>query len=389
MKRISILGSTGSIGESTLSVVLRFRDRFRVEALGGGRRVERLAEQARLTGARLVAVRGETEAARLRELVPPDVEVCWGTEGLVRVATANDVDLVVSAIVGAVGLVPTYAALLGGRDVAVANKETLVVAGKLVVEAARKTGAKLLPVDSEHSALFQALQGRAPEEVNRLILTASGGPFRGRDGASLAAVTPAEALLHPNWSMGQKITVDSATLMNKGLEVIEAHWLFGIEPERIDVAVHPQSVVHSRVEFVDGSILAQLGVADMRGPIAYALNYPDRLSMPDLRLDLWKLSALTFEPPDARAFPCLELAYDALRAGGTAPAVLSAANEVAVESFLAGGITFPQIPQVVREALEAHPTVLLDSVQTALHADRWARDFARNWISARAQGRSS
>jgi 1-deoxy-D-xylulose-5-phosphate reductoisomerase len=383
MKTLSILGCTGSIGESTLSVVRRFPDRFRVLALAaGGQRIERLAEQVQLTGARLASVRGEPEAERLRGLVDSEVEVCWGVEGLVRVATAAGVDLVVSAIVGAAGLVPTYAAVLEGTDVAVANKETLVAAGKLVLQAARKSGAKLIPVDSEHSALFQALQGRRPEEVARLILTASGGPLRGRAPESLADVSPQEALAHPNWSMGPKITIDSATLMNKGLEVIEAHWLFGVAPEAIEVAVHPQSVVHSMVEFVDGSLLAQLGVADMRGPISYALAYPERLPMPEMKLDLWSVGQLTFEPPDLEAFPCLRLAYDALRAGGTTPAALSGANEVAVEAFLARRIAFPQIAHLLEAALEAHNPVELDTVQTALQTDLWARDYARAWVSS-------
>ncbi|GAB4260873.1 MAG: 1-deoxy-D-xylulose-5-phosphate reductoisomerase [Deferrisomatales bacterium] len=381
-----MLGSTGSIGESTLDVVGRFPDRFRVHALAAGSaRLERLAAQVRATGARLVAVPGEAEGRRLEHLLGGGAEVVWGTEGLVRVATAPEVDLVVSAIVGAAGLVPTYAALLEGRDVAVANKETLVVAGELVMEAARRSGARLLPVDSEHSAIFQALEGRQPGEVRRLILTASGGPFRGRPAASLESVRIEEALAHPNWSMGRKITVDSATLMNKGLEVIEARWLFDVPPEKIHVVVHPQSVVHSMVEFIDGAVLAQLGVPDMRGPISYALDYPNRLPLPDLKLDLWALGALTFEPPDREAFPCLELAYRALERGGTAPAVLSGANEVAVEAFLAGAIGFTQIPELVAACLNAHVGEPLDAVQTALRADRWARRFAREWVST--QGR--
>ncbi|MHB8765942.1 MAG: 1-deoxy-D-xylulose-5-phosphate reductoisomerase [Deferrisomatales bacterium] len=390
MKTLSVLGATGSIGESTLDVVRRFPERFAVAAMAaGGSRLERFAAQVAETGASLAAVPSEADARRLRELVPRRVEVCWGTEGLVRVAGAPAVDLVVSAIVGAVGLVPTYAALIEGRDVAVANKETLVVAGELVLRAARESGARLLPVDSEHSALFQALEGRRPEEVRRLILTASGGPFRGWSPKRLEGVSAREALAHPNWSMGPKITVDSATLMNKGLEVIEAHWLFGMPAERIEVAVHPQSVVHSLVEFVDGSMLAQLGVPDMRGPISYALGYPERLTLNDLTLDLCRLSALTFEPPDRQAFPCLDLAYEALRAGGTAPAVLSGANEIAVEAFLAGRIRFTQVASLVRAALDAHPGGALESIHGALEADRWARGFARNWVTARgAQGRA-
>jgi 1-deoxy-D-xylulose-5-phosphate reductoisomerase len=333
-----------------------------------------------------VAVTGEKEAEQLRGLLGDGVEIFWGTEGLVRAATAPGVELVVSAIVGAAGLVPTYAALLEGRDVAVANKETLVVAGPLVLEAAKRTGARILPVDSEHSALFQVLEGRRPEEVRRLILTASGGPLRGRSAADLDRVSVDEALAHPNWSMGPKITVDSATLMNKGLEVIEAHWLFGVEPEAIHVTVHPQSVVHSMVELVDGTILAQLGVADMKGPISYALSYPERVPLSDMWLDLWSMKALTFEPPDEGAFPCLALAYEALRRGGTAPAVLSGANEVAVEAFLGRRIFFSQIAAVVRAALEAHEVSALESIQAALQADLWAREFARSWVSKHGCG---
>ncbi len=384
MKRLALLGSTGSIGESTLAVVRQFPERFRVDALAaGGGRLKRLAEQVRETGAILVAVPTAAHAEALAGLVPSGTEVVSGTEGLVRVAGASGADLVVSAIVGAAGLVPTYAALLEGCDVAVANKETLVVAGELVLAAARRSGARLLPVDSEHSALFQALEGRAPAEVRRLVLTASGGPFRGRSAERLRGVTAREALAHPNWAMGPKITVDSATLMNKGLEVIEAHWLFGVSADRIDVAVHPQSVIHSLVEFIDGSLLAQLGVPDMRGPISYALAYPDRLPMEELRLDLASLRGLTFEPPDRAAFPCLDLAYRALAAGGTCPAVLSGANEVAVEAFLAGRLGFVQIPELVDAALDAHPGGALDSIHTALEVDRWARRFAREWVSTR------
>jgi len=389
VKALAVLGSTGSIGENTLDVVRRFPDRFRVHSLAaGGSRLELLARQVSSTGARLVTVPTEADAGRLRSLLGASVEVYWGTEGLVRVVSAPEVDLVVSAIVGAAGLVPTYAALLEGKDVAVANKETLVAAGALVMEAARRSGSRLLPVDSEHSALFQALEGRRVEDVRRLILTASGGPFRGRSAATLADVGVGDALAHPRWSMGPKITVDSATLMNKGLEVIEAHWLFGLPADRIDVTLHPQSVVHSLVEFVDGSMLAQLGVPDMRGPIAYALHYPERLPLPDLALDLWKMGPLTFEAPDRKSFPCLDLAYAALRAGGTAPAVLSGANEAAVEAFLGGQISFLRIAEAVDAALQAHDVRVLDSIHTALEVDRWARGYARGWIAER-DGRSA
>ena len=387
MKTLSVLGSTGSIGESTLDVVARFPEKFRVAALAAaGTNPARLAEQAAQTGARLVAVADEDRAAVLRPLLSSHVEVFWGAEGLVKAAEVAEADMVVSAIVGAAGLVPTYAALVAGKDVALANKESLVVGGELVLQAARDSGARLLPVDSEHSALFQVLDGRDSEQVRRLILTASGGPFRGRRRADLAGVSVEQTLAHPNWSMGPKITVDSATLMNKGLEVIEAYWLFGLPASAIEVTVHPQSVVHSMVEFVDGSVLAQLGVPDMRGPISYALNYPTRLPMPDLGLKLWELEGLTFEPPDRDAFPCLDLALRALELGGTAPAVLSGANEVAVEAFLGRQLSFLQIPELVAAAIEAQPVTPLDTVHTALEADLAARRFARDWVAARGRG---
>jgi 1-deoxy-D-xylulose-5-phosphate reductoisomerase len=383
VKTLAILGSTGSIGENTLRVVEAFPERFRVVGLAAGRRVDRLAEQARRFGAKMLAVADAADAERLRAELGPGFEVFSGAEGLDRVAVDSGADMVVSALVGAAGLVPTLAALTAGKDVGVANKETLVVAGALVRRAARETGAKLLPIDSEHSALFQALDGRAPETVKRIVLTASGGPFRGWGFDQLSGVGPADALKHPNWSMGPKITIDSATLMNKGLEVIEAHWLFDIAPEKIHVAVHPQSIVHSMAEFVDGSILAQMGVPDMRGPISYALAYPERLPMEDLTLDLWSMRALTFEPPDLEAFPCLGLAYRALAAGGTAPAVLSGANEVAVAAFLAKKIGFNDISRLVAEALDRHRVETLENLETALDADRWARRFAGAWVNER------
>ncbi|HSH69495.1 MAG TPA: 1-deoxy-D-xylulose-5-phosphate reductoisomerase [Deferrisomatales bacterium] len=387
MKTLSILGSTGSIGESTLDVATRFPEKFRVVALAAaGANPTRLAAQVEQTGARLVAVADAGRAAALEPLLASNVEVCWGAEGLVRAAEVAEVDLVVSAIVGAAGLVPTYAALVAGKDVALANKESLVVGGELVLQAARDSGARLLPVDSEHSALFQVLDGRDSEQVRRLILTASGGPFRGRQRAELAGVSVEQTLDHPNWAMGPKITVDSATLMNKGLEVIEAYWLFGLPASAIEVTVHPQSVVHSMVEFVDGAVLAQLGVPDMRGPISYALNYPKRLPMPDLGLKLWELEGLTFEAPDRAAFPCLDLAFRALELGGTAPAVLSGANEVAVAAFLDRQLSFLQIPELVAAALGALPVTPLDTVHTALEADLTARRFARDWVGAQGRG---
>ncbi len=382
MITLSVLGSTGSIGENALQVVSAFPDRFRVVALAaGGGRLARLAEQVRQTGASWVAVPRREDAEALRSSLGAGVRVLWGEEGLTEVASLPEVDTVVSAIVGAAGLVPTYAAVRAGKRVALANKETLVAAGELVMGEARRSGAAMLPVDSEHSALFQILEGRDPGQVRRLVLTASGGPFRGRRREELDSVGVDEALAHPRWSMGPKITVDSATLMNKGLEVIEARWLFDMPADRIDVVIHPESVVHSLVEFVDGSLLAQLATADMRGPIAYALGFPERLPLDGLGLDLTQVGRLTFEAPDREAFPCLDLAYRALAAGGTAPAALSAANEVAVAGFLEGRITFLQISEVVAAALEAHAPLPVESLEAVLRADRWARAFAREWIA--------
>ncbi|WP_025321955.1 1-deoxy-D-xylulose-5-phosphate reductoisomerase [Deferrisoma camini] len=386
MRRLAVLGATGSIGESTLDVVRRFPDRFRVVALAaGGRRIDRLAAQVRETGARWVAVPDEAaaEALRCRGVT---AEVLAGPQGLVQVAGLEEADVVVSAVVGAAGLLPTYAAVLAGKIVALANKESLVAAGEVVMAAARRTGARILPVDSEHSALFQALEGRDPGQVRRLILTASGGPFRGRSRGSLAGVGVDEALAHPNWSMGPKITVDSATLMNKGLEVIEARWLFDVPADRIDVAVHPESIVHSLVEFVDGSLIGQLGPPDMRIPIAYALSHPERLPLPDLSVDLVRAGRLTFEEPDRDAFPCLDLAYEALRAGGTVPAVLSGANEEAVAAFLARRLGFLEIAEAVAAALDAHRPHPLTTVQEALEADLWARRFVKGWVGRRGRG---
>ena len=347
--------------------------------------MESIARQAVRYAPKLISVRSPADAARLKGLVPPGIEVVSGAEGLVAVATHPDADMLLSALVGAVGLVPTMRALEMGRDVAVANKETLVMAGEAIMGAAKKSGARTLPVDSEHSAIFQALGGRGVENVKRIVLTASGGPFRGRKAADLYDVEPEKALRHPKWSMGPKITIDSATLMNKGLEVIEARWLFGLLPDKISVTVHPQSIVHSLVEFVDGSMLAQMGVPDMRGPIGYALAYPDRLPMDDeMALDLWGMGELTFEPPDLDAFPCLGLAYEALKAGGTAPAVLSGANEVAVEAYLARKIKFGEIPALLGDALETHAVRPAVDVEAALAADREARAFADGWVKKRS-----
>ncbi len=385
MKRLSILGSTGSIGRSTLAVVAEYPDKFAVVGLAAGKNVELLAEQVARFRPALVSVQDEAGAARLRELVAPGLEILVGRAGALAVATAS-VELVVSAMVGAVGLEPTLAAIRAGLPVALANKETLVAAGPLVMTLARERGVPLVPVDSEHSAIFQALQGQRRADIRRLWLTASGGPFRSWEADRLERATAAQALKHPNWSMGAKITIDSATLMNKALEVIEASVLFGLPVDQIGVYVHPQSIVHSLVEFVDGSVIAQLGVPDMRLPIAYALNYPRRLPLNSPPLDLCRIARLTFETPDQTRFPALALGYAAARTGGTMPAVLSAANEVAVAAFLDGRLRFPEIPRVVARTMEAHEACELTDLAQVLTVNRWARDFAAGLISPQADG---
>lgn len=388
MKRIAVLGSTGSIGVTTLDVVRRFPECFSVVALAAGTRIERLAEQVREFRPRVVAVADEARAASLRALLPDfQGELTWGAEGLEAVATVPESELLVSALVGAVGLLPTLAAISAGKHVALANKEVLVVAGELVTRAARGAGVKLFPIDSEHNAVFQAQHGHRREDVRRIILTASGGPFLRRAKEELENVTRAEALRHPTWQMGEKITIDSATLMNKGLEVIEAHWLFDLPAERIDVVIHPQSIVHSMVEFRDGSVIAQLGIPDMSIPIAYVLAYPERLPLDHLpSLDLARAGGLQFEAPDRDRFGCLELAYAALRAGGSVPAVLNAANEVVVRAFLEGEIAFMDIPRILGTVLKAHADTGAESLAALLAADRWAREEAANLVRAMASG---
>ena len=389
---VSILGSTGSIGCNTLSVVESFRDgRFRVVALAAGRNVERLAAQVERHRPELVSVESEEHveglraALRARGVGPP--RVAWGEAGLVEAATRDDARCVVSATVGAVGLVPTLRALEAGKRVALANKETLVVAGELISRAAERAGAEILPVDSEHNALHQCLRGERREEVRRLILTASGGPFRARTRAEMAGASVEEAMRHPTWNMGAKVTIDSATLMNRGLEVVEAHWLFGFGPDAIDVVVHPESVVHSMVELVDGSVIAQMGVTDMRHAIQYALTYPERHPCAALPpLDLTRLSGLHFEAPDAARFPCLGLAYRALRAGGTLPAAMNAANEEAVEAFIGRRIRLTDIPAVIESVMDAHRTEPAESLEAVLGADREARASARREVERLSAG---
>jgi 1-deoxy-D-xylulose-5-phosphate reductoisomerase len=382
MKRISILGSTGSIGRSTLSIVEKFPERFTVVALAAGNNIDLLEKQVRRFCPSVVAVSGEAPAELLRKRLDGlSVRVFSGVEGMIRVAAADDADITVSAIVGTAGLVPTMAAIRAGKEVALANKEVLVTAGELVMDESRRRGTGVFPVDSEHSAIFQCLQAGANRDIRRLILTASGGPFRTYSRADLDEVTPAQALKHPNWSMGRKITIDSATLMNKGLEVIEARWLFDIPPEKIRVLVHPQSIVHSMVEYHDGAVVAQLGMPDMKGPIAYALTYPERLPDVSPALDLARVGALTFEDPDMDRFPCLAYAFDALRAGGTMPAVLSAANEVAVGYFLDNKVGYGDIARVIRSTMDAHTQSPVRTVEDALKADLWARREAERIIA--------
>ena len=382
VKKLSILGSTGSIGTSTLAVVDQFPDRFQVVALAAGNNLDLLEQQVRKFRPQVVALSGEREAEELRKrLSGLSLRIFAGIEGMIQVAAAEGADITVSAIVGTAGLVPTMAAIKAGKDIALANKEVLVTAGELVMAECRSRGVRVLPVDSEHSAIFQCLQAGASSDVKRLILTASGGPFRDLAKEELKKVTLQQALKHPNWSMGRKITIDSATLMNKGLEVIEAHWLFDMAPERIGVLVHPQSIVHSLVEFQDGSVVAQLGMPDMKGPIAYALSFPERLPDVSPGLDLAAIATLTFKEPDLGLFPCLGYAYDALKAGGSMPAVLSAANEIAVKHFLAEKIGYNDIPAVIRATMDAHTPYVLKTVEDALKADHWARREAERIIA--------
>jgi 1-deoxy-D-xylulose-5-phosphate reductoisomerase len=373
-KRISVLGSTGSIGRSTLDVVQKCDSRFSVLGLAAGTNVGLLIEQIRQFKPEVVAVMTSELAGEVRAAsgIGP-VQVLYGKEGYRAVAALEGVDVVVSAMVGAAGLIPTLAALEAGKDVALANKESLVTAGSLVTSLAREKEVSLIPVDSEHSAVFQCLEGHRRKDVKRVILTASGGPFRGRSRDELKDVTPEQAVRHPNWSMGAKISVDSSTMMNKGLEVIEAKWLFDLNVDHIDVVVHPQSIVHSMVEYVDGSVIAQMGIPDMRIPIAYALARPERLDMGLAPLDLVQSGPLTFEAPDFAEFPCLALAYEAARTGGTATAALNAANEVAVDAFLDGRIGFLAIPQVIRSVLQDFPVEAVKGLDDVLKADALAR----------------
>jgi 1-deoxy-D-xylulose-5-phosphate reductoisomerase len=378
MRRIVILGSTGSIGSNALDVLRRLRGSFSVCGLTAHRNVELLRQQAVEFSPQVVAC-GDSDMADHIEL--PGIRVVVGPPGLEEVAALPQADIVLNALVGAVGLTPTLRALQAGKRVALANKESLVMGGELVMGMVAEKGGQLLPVDSEHSAIFQCLQGQERGNVKRLILTASGGPFLNSSPAELTTVSPQQALSHPTWEMGRKVTIDSATLMNKGLEVIEAHWLFGVSTSRIEVLIHEQSIVHSLVEFCDHSVLAQLSLPDMRLPIQYALTYPQREASPQASLDLAQVGALTFQRPDGERFPCLQLAYDAVEAGGTMPAVLNAANEEAVQAFLTDKIGFTDIPAVIHQTMDRHRLVAHPDLAAILEADGWAREMAKSRIS--------
>ncbi|HLB94593.1 MAG TPA: 1-deoxy-D-xylulose-5-phosphate reductoisomerase [Nitrospiria bacterium] len=378
MKRLIILGSTGSIGTNALDLVACFPERFQVVGLTARKDADRLEAQIRKFRPRVVSLLEEEAAQKLRDRCRDlPVEVLSGIEGQNRVATLPEGELVVSAIVGGAGLLPTLSAIRSGKPVALANKETLVMAGQIICEEARRQGVRILPVDSEHSAVFQVLEGQRRSHVRRIILTASGGPLLDLKPDQRRGIKPAQALQHPTWRMGAKISIDSATLMNKGLEVIEARWLFDLLPDRIDVVIHRQSILHSMVEFVDGSVIAQLGIPDMRIPLSYAMNYPERLPLSLPTLDLSKAGPLTFEQPDPGQFPCLAYAYEALKAGGTMPAVLNAANEEAVTAYLKEQIGFTDITKVIRATMDAHQSRLGISLEDILEADRWAREHAR------------
>ena len=381
MKKISLLGSTGSIGVNTLDVIERYPESFQVCALSAGSNVDLFARQIRKFKPALAALFDSTKIDALKELVGDlDVEIVSGQEGTVSAASFSEADLVVSGVVGSAGLLPALSALKAGKNLALANKETLVIAGELVLKEAERTHTRIIPIDSEHSAIFQALNGEKPERIKKIILTASGGPFRTFTLKQMENVTVKEALNHPNWSMGAKITIDSSTMMNKGLEYIEAKWLFGVDT-KVEIIVHAQSIIHSMIEFVDTSIIAQLVIPDMRVPIAYALTYPDRFESELPSLDLASMGNLTFEAPDFERFPCLKLAMDAMEMGQTMPAVLNAANEIAVQAFLDELIPYKDIAEIIRMVMQNHSPVSLHELQNVLDADHWAREEATKLIT--------
>lgn len=382
MKRITILGSTGSIGTQTLDVVRKNKDKFEVVAISANSSVDLLLEQILEFNPKYVAVYNEESANKLKNMIPNniDIEVLSSMEGLVKICQLKEVDIVLTAVVGMIGLVPTMAAIKAKKTIALANKETLVTAGEIVMEEAKKNNVDILPVDSEHSAIFQCLNGERKKDVEKIILTASGGPFRGKSKEELINVTKNQALKHPNWDMGRKISIDSSTLMNKGLEVIEAKWLFDVDVEDIDIVVHPQSIIHSMVSFKDSSVMAQLGCPDMRLPIEYALTYPGRSETDFERLDLAKIATLTFEKPDMETFPCLQLAFKVLKLGGTYPTVLNAANEVLVNEFLDDKIGFYDIPYYIERSLEQHNNRSNPTLEDILEVDKETRQFLSNLL---------
>ncbi len=379
---LSILGSTGSIGRNTLHIIEQFPERFRVRAIAARSNVAGLADQIRRFSPDVAVIFDASRASALQERLSSEIktEILTGPEGLETAATLEGVHTVVGAMVGAAGLMPVIKAISAGKDIALANKETLVVAGDLVMRLAAEKHVRILPIDSEHSAIFQCLQGNHPGAVQKLILTCSGGPFRNKPRNEFSHIRAADALKHPNWEMGKKITIDSATLMNKGLEVIEAHHLFGMSRNRIEVVIHPQSVVHSMVAFQDGSVMAQLGVPDMKTAIAYALSYPERLRLDQPLPDFPRIGALTFDAPDAAKFPCLRLACDACDIGGSLPAVMNAANEIAVQAFLEDRISFTDIPGIIRNTMDRHTVIHDGDLFQLLEADGWARDTATRQI---------
>lgn len=376
MKKIAILGSTGSIGTQTLDVVRHIKD---IEVLGltTNRNIELLERQINEFHPKKVAVMDELKAYKLRKKLNSSVEILSGIDGLIEISTMAEIDTVVTSVVGTIGLIPTFEAIKRKKNIALANKETLVTAGKIIMEEAKKNSVSILPVDSEHSAIFQCLQGNEENSIQRILLTASGGPFRGKTIDELEHITVEDALKHPNWSMGAKITIDSATMMNKGLEVIEAKWLFGVELNQIEVLVHPQSMIHSMVEFEDGSIISQIGEPDMRVPIQYALTFPKRFKSNWPKVDFSRRNSFTFEYPNLDLFKCLGLAYDAIKIGETMPAVLNAANEIAVERFLRREISFLDISRIIEETMEAHGIIESPTLSDILKVDEWAREFSK------------
>jgi 1-deoxy-D-xylulose-5-phosphate reductoisomerase len=378
MKKIAILGSTGSIGVNALKVIRANPEKYEVTALAAGRNIDLLLKQIEAFRPVAVSILDEDLGSELKNRLGGNKgpEVFYGNEGFVRLATLDQIDTVISAMTGAAGLLPTYEAIKAGKDIALANKETMVMAGHLIMTAVKKNGVSLVPIDSEHSAVLQSLQGHTKEDLRRVILTASGGPFRNASMEQMTTITPAQALNHPNWHMGPKISIDSATMMNKGLETIEAKWLFDLEMAQIGILIHPQSVVHSMVEYKDGSIIAQLGIPDMMIPISYALSFPHHLKNDFSTLRLEEIGVLNFEKPDMKKFPCLELAFRAAEIGSSMPAVLNAANEIAVESFLDGKIAFLDIPELIEKSMEAHQPHPVETIEMVMEADRWARKTA-------------